>query len=438
MKIKLKQVLWIVGGIAVLALALFLVYHFAFDPYRGTETDFVESLPLESMVSKAKAEKDINYVMKMLRSRHPAWLEDQNARVQNTEQQYEEEMMLLSASNADEISVLEEWRILSRIMHELYDGHSSVYCNYAQNLYIDDFTQINTYGMPLKINGEVCEDVLRKFLDVYQYETESFAEATFGANVIVNETYLQWIGVDTANGVDYTYLTDEGEQTYHYTFVPISEVKGFEQSDDAEKAPWVYYDIDTANSIGIFTLRDCSFNDEYKQTVKAFFDAVAQNQVESVIIDLRWNGGGSSLVGNEFLRYLDIDGYYGWPSHVRYGNILIKNKKVLHKNNRLEPQFSGDVYVLTNSRTYSAAMDFTMLIMDNGIGKVVGEASGNLPDSYGDLLKFVTPNAKISFTVSYKRWFRIDETKAGEALMPDYPCASEEAMDQVYEVILGK
>ena len=83
-------------------------------------------------------------------------------------------------------------------------------------------------------------------------------------------------------------------------------------------------------------------------------------------------------------------------------------------------------------------MDFTMLIMDNGLGTVVGEESGNLPDSYGDILLFNTPCSQLRFSVSYKRWFRLDETKSGQPLIPDYPCDSAEAMDKAYELILEK
>ena len=107
-----------------------------------------------------------------------------------------------------------------------------------------------------------------------------------------------------------------------------------------------------------------------------------------------------------------------------------------HPEVDLESVYSGDIYVLTNTRSFSAAMDFTMDIMDNDLGTVVGEACGNLPDSYGDVLSFQTPNSGLRFSISYKRWFRTDESKTGQPLEPDYPCPSNEAMDKAYELIL--
>ena len=38
-------------------------------------------------------------------------------------------------------------------------------------------------------------------------------------------------------------------------------------------------------------------------------------------------------------------------------------------------------------------------------------------------------------SVSYKKWYRIDQTKAGEPIMPDVEVNSSMAMEKVYELI---
>ena len=91
--------------------------------------------------------------------------------------------------------------------------------------------------------------------------------------------------------------------------------------------------------------------------------------------------------------------------------------------------------MLTDVYTYSAAMDFTMLVADNHIGTIVGEASGNMPDSYGDILMFALPNSKLTLTVSYKNWHRIDQSKTGEPIEPDYPCDPKDAMGVAQRLI---
>ncbi len=434
MKKGIKAAIIAVCALLLAALAVFGVYKLRLDPYRGTSRGGEPTLELDSVLTSEQAREDVKYVMKMLRSRHPAWLEKDNARVAATEAQYLAEMEAINASG-DGVSVLEEWRAVSRILHELGDGHTQVWADPRVSMYIDDFGQLRQYGPPVKINGEPTENVFRRFCALYQYETEEYARAIFEANVLVSKTYLEWIGVDTDGGVVFTYGAASGELDRAHKFVTLKNVSGRAASGSEE--PWSYR-IDADKGVGVFALRSCDYNSEYRAAVEAFFKQTNAAGCGSVIVDLRGNGGGNSLVADEFIRYLDVDGYYGWPSHVRIGNMLIKNKKSFSRNKRLGAGFSGDLYVLTDTRTYSAAMDFAMLIADNGLGELIGEAPGNLPDSYGDLLLFETPNSKLRFSVSYKRWFRIDETRAGQPIEPDHPCPSGEAMDRAYEIIESK
>ena len=120
---------------------------------------------------------------------------------------------------------------------------------------------------------------------------------------------------------------------------------------------------------------------------------------------------------------------------VRYGPFLITDKKEKIANERGgELVFDGTIYILTSSGTFSAATDFAVAIADNKLGYVVGEVSGGMPSSYGDLLQFQTPNAKLMFTVSYKYFHRPDSGNDKKPLEPDYPVEAEEALQKVYEL----
>ena len=426
-----KKLLIILSVIVLLAGALAAVWFCLLNPYRGTEKGYVTSLPLQEKLTKDQAAEDLAFLMKMVRSRHPAWLEKENAGVQAVEAQYAKEISALPESP----DTLELWQIAGRILSPLHDGHTSVFCKYDEYRYIDSFLPLQEYGEPAAINGEPVDEVFARFCEVYSYEREVYARTRFVNNILVNESYLAYAGVDTSDGVRYTYETEDGPLEVSHRFVPIGEVT---RKADEEDGKWVYWEIDEENDAGIFTLTTCDYNAEYKAAVKAFFEEVSAKGIGNVIVDLRWNGGGSSLVADEFLHYLDVDGYYTWPNKIRFGNFLYGNKKEWNKNRRLSPAFSGGLYVLTNTATFSAAMDFAMLVSDNGLGLVVGEASGNLPDSYGDVLYFTLPNSRLALGVSFKRWYRIDETKAGLPIEPDIPCGSDEALDKALEDIRTK
>ena len=211
-------VLGIVIAVVALAGVAAGVWFLALNPYRGTVNNPSETLAPDTVLTEQQVREDMAFVMKMYRDRHPAWLEG-DERAQNVEMRYAEELKLLGSMSDGELTVLTEWQMISRIMHELYDGHSRVYASYNQRLYIDDFTQLNEIGSPVSIDGVSYDEAFKRFCDVYQYEMESFAEVMFKSNILINETYLRWIGFDTSDGIDMTFGTDDGELTVHYEFV---------------------------------------------------------------------------------------------------------------------------------------------------------------------------------------------------------------------------
>lgn len=424
--IAVCSVVWmlIIGGV--------LYYKLCMDPYRGTVKNRDYSKELDDMLSVEEALEDLEYMMERFRNHHPAWLEEGNAGVAAVESQYEAEVMAMEAVQG-EISVLELYRAASRIAAKMHDGHTYPYWNGEEKLYIHDFTQINEYGAPLTIDGIPFSELLEAYKQVAAYELDFYVENQFESQVIINEYMLRLCGVDTSDGVTMTFENESGTEEYHYDFVPIAKVKGYKYSE--EEKPWVFYEIDKENSVGIFTLTTCVNNEEYRSVLENFFTEVFAGNIENVVVDLRYNGGGNSAVANEFITYLDVEEYRGWDSGVRFGRYLYKNENIVHKNKQKEKVFDGQVYVLTNIKTYSAAMDFVMLIGDNDLGTIVGEPSGNLPDSYGDILSFQMPNSKLMLCVSHKRWYRVDQSKSGQPIMPDYEVESSEALEKVYELI---
>ncbi len=419
--------------IVFVIISVYSIYQLLINPYRETTNEYVTTLPLETELTKKQILGDIDYVIGKLRERHPAWLEKENKRVDAVEAKYSDMRKMINDDEKNSYTVLEEWQILSRIMNQLYDGHSRVDFFSDSEKYIDDFSQINEYGNPITINGEPTEKILESFLNLFQYERVEFAQAVFG-EYIKQELYLNWLGVDTSDGVTFKYVTDSGEKEYHYSFVPYENVA----NNDVEESEWVNYEIEEKDNLAIFTLKECDYNDLYVNTVNDFFDKVDSADIENVIVDLRGNGGGNSYVANEFLSHLNIDGYMGLSGDVRYGNFLIHNEPYYYTVEKKENAYDGKVFILTDVFTFSSAMDFAMFFKDNNLGTVVGEASGNMPEAYGDMLRFTVPNSKLGFSVSYKKWFRIDRNKCDEPIMPDYECKSQDALSYAKQLIVEK
>lgn len=425
-----KKTTRIVSIVLCIVVLLGAVYYFTLYPRRGVLTKLDPSLPLNEVLTQREALQDLEYFYNHLKSRHPAWLDGSDHLIQAVEEQYQTEVDHFG----EQVTVLELWQASGRIAARLGDGHTWVKWEDPNTpLYIDSFKQLEDYGAPLTIDGVPTSDILERFLTMFPHELRFYAEATFNKSIITSEWLLTYCGVDTSDGVDMTFLTDSGEQLFHYVFVPLQKVVKYTKSENNEI--WVKYTIDQERGVGIFTLRSCIINEEYLKALDDFFSEVFNASVGNIIVDLRGNGGGNSSVANEFLSYIDVDSYRTWDSDIRYGWYLLKNRGHVIDNPQKPETFSGNLFVLTDTFTYSAAMDFAMLIGDNHLGTLVGEPSGNLPGSYGDILFFQMPNSDLAIRISYKKWYRIDAAKADEPLVPDVVVPAGEALDKALELI---
>lgn len=430
----IKSFLFIITLLFIILMGVAAYYKGCLDPYRGTVKEFQNSLSADNRLSAVEAKEDLLFLMEHLEERHPAWLDGSEELTKAVEMQYEKEIAAINT----EITVKELNNAAARIAAKLHDGHTYVtWYHDTQMRYVDDFTQFWTYGDPISIDGISIQNMWETYQEMASYEREEYAREQFLNNIIVSEYGLQSCGIDTSDGVVMLF-DNQGELVeQRYDFVPLEEVNGYTKSESGlkEETGWVFYQIDEENSLGIFTITECIYNKEYKETLASFFEQVEEKNIQNIAVDLRGNGGGNSRVANEFIRYLNVDKYRSWDFAIRFGQHLWQKKDIEYKNRKKEPGFEGNLYVLTDIWTYSSAMDFAMLIGDNDLGAIVGQASGNMPDSYGDCLYFQMPHSKLAVSISYKRWYRLDRSRSGEPLIPDYETDSENALDKVYDLI---
>ena len=95
------------------------------------------------------------------------------------------------------------------------------------------------------------------------------------------------------------------------------------------------------------------------------------------------------------------------------------------------------MYVLTDKDSFSSAMLFTEMIVDNGLGKVIGESPAEPCNSCGEITQFYFEDIGMWLSVSTAYYNRIDSSK-GDYIEPDYPCAGEDAIDTLYDVVSNK
>ncbi len=418
------------SSVFALMCILFIYAVFCLDNKRGfiSYDKLPQTQNMEFELTYEQACADFDYFCQSVRDRHPAWLDGSKELVEAFEKQ-------CSAEKADfdtSITVEELYIAARRTAAVLHDGHTSVYAKNNQNtLYINDFSQLINIGKPVSIDGIPCEKLLEAYKVYTPYELDCYIESVFYNSAIINDTDLRYCGVDTSDGVVMKY--SDGSE-YSYSFVTADKITGRNNSSSPDRG-WVYYDIDKERNLGIFTLGNCTNNEEYQKTVKSFFEEVSSQGITNIAVDLRGNGGGDSSVANEFLRYIDIDKYNSWDNSIRFGPFLLENKGIIITNDKIQPVFSGRIFVLTDVYTFSSAMDFAMLIGDNDIGEIIGKTSGNNPSGYGDYVQLCMENSGLFFTVSTKKWYRVDLSKNEEPLTPHYEVTDQTALEKVYELI---
>ena len=424
----------------------------------------------ETLTAK-QAMRDLDFVMHRVKKIHPAAYKKLPKNLSREWEKVRDELEV-KKQREELITKIELAQKIEGILSLLNDAHTNVSFSFVDSRYLKHvYAHTKAKDTLISVNGKTKREIFEENRKLFSTENDEYAISRIG-NYVTSIEGLAYLNLvpeslpitelfdeETAEKMDaefapaYTYTfehIDGSLETYAYPlsdFVSYDEYMAFNSSDssDAESekeesqpSSFVHYEINAEDSIGIFTLDSCIFNDVYKSTLKSFFDEVKEKKIRNLIVDLRNNGGGNSLVANEFLRYLAVDQYKECASDLRMGPFKSHLSPGFVTNEKYEGySFDGQIYVLTSVQSFSSAMMFAMYIQDNGLGKVAGEASGNNPSSYGDVVSFRLPESRLYMQVSWKKWYRIDESKEGQLIEPDIPVKADDALSHVIELIAG-
>lgn len=396
---------------------------YTFKDYGGTIKNFDE------VISYSAAEEDITALKRYLKNTHPAFKNGLREDISNAFK-----LSLQRLKSADGITVNSLRREIQTVLHLLGDAHTSTYNSYPDDAYLKAVPQKYAKGFDIAaINGYTVEEIYANAKIYYCYETEDWISIDLGSLATLD--FLKF-------SEPFNYEWSDGKSVIKeiYTaddFVSWDEFVEIRNAyyTPSEPKDLVYYEIDEQKSLAVLTLGQCDYNQTYIDCVNAMFGEAKQKNIKNVAVDLRGNGGGSSQVGNEFLKYLPVETYFDGPYDWRWGfiNFHSDGKTVNRQYKNL--LFGGNVYVITDGDSFSAAKDFAMLVQDNGLGRIVGEPSANSVNGYGEVAYFYLPNTGLFVQISTKKWYRIDSNNAYDYVMPDYPCKSKDCYEKLYEII---
>ena len=405
--------------------------------------------PFDYEMTQKQALHDFDYAYKQLNRVHPAMLNKKGDEYKKVQAAYETERNKICGK--EKTTVVELQQHVERFLSVLQDGHTYTRAYYGEPRYMKYLDQVNDEDFSFTaLNGIPYDELLQQKKDLFSFESEILAKQDLGDYSIYYQ-YLIYLGYDLDKGITYTLekTDDAGNKiTKELTvtkddFLPFDEYKEYNKKyrekknadSGTEKKSFCYYTIEPEHNVAVFTLTDCTNNAEYKNCLKNMFTEVKEKGIGNVAVDVRNNGGGSSLVINSFIKYLDTDGFYEPTYSFRLGPFLLKDGNGYVKNNRHdELLFTGNVYVLTNIKSFSSAMMYPQIIKDNGLGKVIGQAPGNDPNGYGDVVHFFMPTSRLFMQVSYKKFHRVNQNTTEKWIEPDFPCESKDVFEVLYSM----
>lgn len=389
----------------------------------------------DKVLTFGQAKADLDYAMKYLKKVHPKFYDGVPAEI---EKQYD--LAVVALENSDKITVNKVAEEIQGICFLLNDAHTDITLNYPNERYMKYIYQHKQAGDILRgINGQSWEqllDVNSPCFDRVSYEVKDYGIERLSKYVTTLQG-LDYLGISVKEGVTYNYETESGEKADQYAeeadFLTYGEYVKFNriENNTTGESSFVSYEINKDKNAAVLTLYSCTYNDEYINTVRKMFEEIKAQGITNAAVDLRNNGGGNSLVANEFFRYLDVESYKEWACDWRLGPFMLRIPQSEPKNDKYEDLlFKGNLYLLTSTYTFSSAMNFAEYVKDNGMGTIIGEAPGNAPDSCGDITAFKLPNSGAVMQVSTKKWYRTDNIEG--LIEPDIPCGEWEALDYFY------
>ena len=415
------------------SLCVLLAYACPFWNSDGFKSDRPIKYYENSDLTKKEALDTLEEVMDYLRKYHISFGDGLTPEVQA---KYEE--VRADFESKDTVSRIELVRGVRCILHDINDAHTSF--NSWDPMLLSDGPEMESRGYSLySVNG-ITEDKMKELVEpYYSYETPRHIsvdmESLFYFDLCEVEAPYEvvWKNEDG----------DEESRTYNREdFITSDEyydlLDKYMPSDNSNES-YVYYEIDEEKSLAVFTLKRCWISDHYRDVVREMFSEIKEKNIENLAIDLRGNGGGDTYVVNELFKYLPIDTYYQGDNFrkIRWNYLTFDQGGETKNKRNKELEFDGEVYVLTDKDSFSSAMLFTEMIVDNGLGKVIGESPAEPCNSCGEITQFYFEDIGMWLSVSTAYYNRIDSSK-GDYIEPDYPCAGEDAIDTLYDVVSNK
>jgi hypothetical protein len=389
-----------------------------------------------------------------------------------SQHEFEHKMNEAKSLIEDSMTISEFFYVIAPLIAKLGDGHTSVYYPYnilenetkmfplkidikypCMSAYVTyNLSGSNNYipegALIKKINGIEMKELAANMLSIISGEQEFFKVAMLNQRIVE----LMYIVLpDTAFKIEYIFHNQK--HTKDLRSLDYSEIKkAIQQREETQKKEADYsLHIDYDNKIAIIYFNELNDLSSFKIFIDSAFTEIRNDGISDLIIDIRKNNGGDSHVGDYFFQYISEVPYQ------QFGKVQVKlsERQIAFQKKHFgfdygdmplgvttievddlwelrenDLRFSGNIYLLTSHYTFSSASSFAWAFQYFNMGTVVGEETGGLVVSFGDIIPQILPNTQMQFGASFKKFYLYGATDENtHGVIPDYEVSQENAMD---------
>lgn len=435
----MKKLIWIIAIILLVGLmAAGAAVYFLPVSFGGTRAARPEALPGETLLTAEQVQADRQQLIGYVESVHPFFVDgsDQTA-YQAAKKAY------LSETNT--AMTVDTFMVASaRYLTIFGDGHTKLSWQYGDEVAIYHsyrngkmhFADENgvTDLTITAVDDVPMEQILATIDSLFPAENEMATAKNYNY-YFTSENLLKTAGVNVEKAVFTVTLSDGSTR----------ECRRFEPAETADSSgePWgnkARWDGD----VFVVEFVECVDDDNLKAIARELKQAVEQGCTK-VIIDARGNGGGSSNACERLLNAMGMKA----PSYgmlVRYsqeakkqvgylrssGTCLMKPNPAARRNKQV------NLVVLCDRFTYSSATMLCVYVRDGQLGTLIGEASANMPNHYGDITFVALENSHLYASVSHKRFLRPSGETESRMVMPDIETDAKDAYQAALDYLAEK
>lgn len=343
---------------------------------------------------------------------------------------------------------------------------------YAIDSKYPDFTGkeiVSINGIPVKnIRSAMCKAM----------PTENEVKAGLWSFYLNRKALLHQIGVDTAKGVclgfhdgnrlHFKSETENRSGWHQVKFPPYpvtvkrDDLFSYQIIDDKCYLQFnAMYDLQSY--LQLCQITGTKVENSYLNFLPSFFDFIdkmdydiKQHQIWKLVVDMRYNGGGNSMLGDQLLQYfgVDTDSISKYKTFVRKSDFLFKcmpdfydcskckseelipmgDFENLHSLPKIKNRFEGKVIFIQGQNTFSSANYLLTTIMDNHLFQTVGTPTSQKPTCFGDVLPVELPYTGTKGYISHSFFERPDVNRnEDDCLYPDFhiPMSMDERLKGV-------